>query len=114
MNEIVRFQDAINRRTFLTRSAAGIGLAALAELLIGKDALAQSSANRHPSPTGGLPGLPHFAPKAKRIIYLFQSGAPSQMELFDYKPELLKYRGQNLPDSVRNGQRLTGMTSGQG
>jgi hypothetical protein len=57
--------------------------------------------------------LPHFAPKAKRVIYLVQSGAPSQMDLFDYKPELEKYRGQELPDSIRQGQRLTGMTSGQ-
>ena len=63
--------------------------------------------------TGGMPGLPHFAPKAKRVIYLFQSGAPSQMELFDYKPNLNKLRGSELPDSIRNGQRLTGMTSGQ-
>ena len=63
--------------------------------------------------TGGLMGLPHFPPKVKRVIYLFQSGAPSQMELFDYKPKLNDYRGQDLPDSIRNGQRLTGMTSGQ-
>ena len=62
---------------------------------------------------GGLPGLPHFAPKAKRVIYLFQSGAPSQMDLFDYKPLLNKLNGQQLPDHVRGGQRLTGMTSQQ-
>ena len=65
------------------------------------------------SATGGLPGLPHFAPKAKRVIYLFQSGGPSQLELFDYKPQLEKFRGQDLPDSVRRGQRLTGMTAHQ-
>jgi hypothetical protein len=58
-------------------------------------------------------GLPHFAPKAKRVIYLFQSGAPSQMDLFDYKPALAKLRGSDLPDSVRKGQRLTSMTSRQ-
>jgi hypothetical protein len=57
--------------------------------------------------------LPHFPPKAKRIIYLFQSGAPSQMELFDYKPRLVEFRGTELPDSIRMGQRLTGMTSTQ-
>src|SRR6059058_5067100 len=56
---------------------------------------------------------PHFAPKAKRVIYLFQSGAPSQFETFDYKPKLPKLRGQELPASVRMGQRLTTMTSGQ-
>ncbi len=58
-------------------------------------------------------GLPHFAPKAKRIIYLFQNGAPSQLESFDYKPLLSKMRGEELPASIRMGQRLTGMTSGQ-
>jgi len=61
----------------------------------------------------GLPGLPHFPPKAKRIIYLFQSGGPSQIELFDYKPRLVKFQGTELPDSVRNGQRLTGMSASQ-
>jgi hypothetical protein len=59
------------------------------------------------------PGLPHFAPKARRIIYLFQNGAPSQLESFDYKPLLGKMAGQELPASIRMGQRLTGMTSGQ-
>src|SRR6266498_3719735 len=105
MKEILQLQDSMNRRTFLSRSAAGLGLAALAELF-GEEALAQNPKS------SGLPGLPHYKPKAKRIIYLFQSGAPSQMELFDYKPLLEKQRGQDLPDSVRNGQRLTGMTSG--
>ncbi len=60
-----------------------------------------------------MPGLPHFAPKAKRVIYLFQSGAPSQLDLFDYKPQLAKTHGTDLPDSIRNGQRLTAMTAGQ-
>ena len=63
--------------------------------------------------TGGLPGLPHFPPTAKRVIYLFQHGAPSQLDLFDYKPNLARMRGADLPDSVRNGQRLTGMTAYQ-
>ena len=61
----------------------------------------------------GLPGFPNFPAKAKRVIYLFQSGAPSQMDMFDYKPKLVDLRGTDLPDSVRNGQRLTGMSSGQ-
>src|SRR5262249_28652274 len=65
------------------------------------------------SGSGGLPGLPHFPAKAKRVIYLFQSGAPSQMDLFDYKPRLNDLRGAELPDSIRMGQRLTGMTSRQ-
>lgn len=61
----------------------------------------------------GLPGLPHFAPKARRVIYLFQSGGPSQIELFDYKPRLVEFQGAELPGSVRNGQRLTGMSASQ-
>ncbi len=70
------------------------------------------------APAGGqvhppLPGLPHFAPKAKRLVYLHMNGAPSQLDLFDYKPQLQKYYDKDLPDSVRNGQRITGMTSGQ-
>ncbi|MDZ4367834.1 MAG: DUF1501 domain-containing protein, partial [Afipia sp.] len=62
---------------------------------------------------GGLPGLPHFAAKAKRVIYLFQSGAPSQLDLFDHKPQLVARHGTDLPDSIRQGQRLTGMTATQ-
>lgn len=60
-----------------------------------------------------LPGLPHFPPKAKRVIYLFQSGGPSQIELFDHKPRLKDFAGQDLPESIRNGQRLTGMSASQ-
>ena len=108
---ILQAQDALNRRTFLTRSASGLGLAVLAGLFEGAGFAALPKAGA--AKTGALPGLPHFAPKAKRVIYLFQSGAPSQFELFDNKPELQKYRGQDLPASVRGGQRLTGMTSGQ-
>ncbi len=60
-----------------------------------------------------VPGLRDFAPKAKRVIYLFQNGAPSQIETFDYKPKLKEMFGQELPESVRGGQRLTGMTANQ-
>ena len=60
-----------------------------------------------------MEGLPHFAPKAKRIIYLFQSGGPSQMELFDYKPRLSEFQGSDLPESIRKGQRLTAMSATQ-
>jgi len=103
----------MNRRTFLQRSAAGLGLAALAAIF-GEEGFAAAPAHPGKRPVfGGLPGLPHFPAKAKRVIYLFQSGAPSQIELFDPKPQLAKFRGQELPASVRNGQRLTGMTSGQ-
>jgi hypothetical protein len=97
---------AINRRTFLTRSAAGLGMVAFRSMLRAESSTVTTG--------GALPGFPHLPPKAKRVIYLFQSGAPSQMDLFDYKPDLEKYRGKNLPDSIRKGQRLTTMTSGQG
>src|SRR3954471_8331033 len=83
----------LTRRTFLQRSASGIGLAALGSLF-GSDRL-QAAAAGATSTAGGLPGFPNFTPKAKRIIYLFQSGAPSQMDLFDPKPELAARRGED-------------------
>ena len=106
-----RLEQRLNstRRHFLGRAGIGIGTAALGELL-NQDLFAQA-ANR--ASTGGLPGLPHFAPKAKRVIYLFQGGGPSQLDLWDYKPGLEKLRKTDLPDSVRNGQRLTAMTANQ-
>jgi Protein of unknown function (DUF1501) len=107
-------QTAMTRRHFFGLNAAGIGTAALASLL-GKDLLADGGApaSSARSTHRGLEGLPHFAPKARRVIWLFQSGGPSQMELFDYKPRLEEFRGSDLPDSVRKGQRLTGMTATQ-
>jgi hypothetical protein len=81
--------------------------------LLGDDLRAAPAFVSQRSATGGLAGLPHFPPKARRVIYLFQSGAPSQLDLFDYKPRLEKERGQDLPSSIRMGQRLTGMTAGQ-
>ncbi len=98
----------LTRRHFFGRTGTGLGVAALASLLGEQHARANDS-----EPLGGLPGLPHFAPKAKRVIYLFQSGAPSQMDLFDYKPHLAEQRAKELPDSIRRGQRLTGMTATQ-
>jgi hypothetical protein len=94
----------LTRRYFFGKAATGLGIAALTGLLR-EDLLAAASS--------GLPGLPHFPPTAKRVIYLFQSGAPSQMDLFDYKPMLARVARTELPDSVRQGQRLTGMTSTQ-
>jgi hypothetical protein len=92
----------VTRRHFFSRTSTGVGIAALAGLL--QDDLRAD---------GALPGLPHFPPKAKRVIYLFQSGAPSQMELFDHKPKLKDLRATELPESIRQGQRLTGMTATQ-
>ena len=91
----------LTRRYFFGKSAAGLGVAALSNLLQADE------------PAGAMPGIPHFAPTAKRVIYLFQSGAPSQIDLFDNKPRLRDLAKTELPDSIRGGQRLTGMTSGQ-
>src|SRR6266702_2947434 len=99
---------AITRRQFFARTSRGLGVVGLASLLPRTlfGAASQKS-------IGGLPSFPNFTAKAKRVIYLFQSGAPSQMDLFDYKPLLNKLNGEQLPDHVRGGQRLTGMTSQQ-
>ncbi|MBO0801440.1 MAG: DUF1501 domain-containing protein, partial [Blastocatellia bacterium] len=95
----------MTRRHFFSRISYGIGTAALASLL---------TENGYAAPGSGQENkLPHFKARAKRVIYLFQSGGPSQLELFDPKPQLEKYRGQNLPESIRMGQRLTGMTAYQ-
>jgi hypothetical protein len=119
------FERALTRRTFLHRSAGGIGAAALASLLNPQMLLGASAATTAATATTaaaratgpvkvpGVLGMTHFAPKATRIIYLCQSGAPSQIELFDPKPQLDRLRGTDLPPSIRNGQRLTGMSSGQ-
>lgn len=101
----------LTRRQLFGLGAKGIGAAALATLLQGEGWAAEET-GRDPK-TGGLLGLPHHPPKVKRIIYLHQSGGPSQLDTFDYKPALDKLHGTELPDSVRNGQRITGMTSGQ-
>lgn len=107
MNELLKHQFNLTRRHFFGKVSAGIGGVALGSLLIPD--LFSGSAEGASFPLG----LPHFAPKAKRIIYLFQNGAPSQLESFDYKPSLIKRAGEDLPASIRMGQRLTGMTSGQ-
>ena len=94
----------LSRRQFFGRSALGIGSAALASLLPGSASAASAP---------DLSAVARIAPRARRIIYLFMHGGPSQIDLFDHKPEIARFRGQDLPDSVRGGQRLTGMTSGQ-
>ena len=88
--------DEITRRLLLSRGATGLGAAALSGLMGDEDA-----------------PRPHFAPRAKRMVYLFQSGGPSQLDLFDYKPTLVEKNGEELPASVRDGQRLTGMSGNQ-
>jgi hypothetical protein len=97
-------QLLVTRRHFFGRGATGIGVAALASLLDGRTAANERETASKPA---------HFAPRAKRVIYLFMSGGPSHIDLFDYKPELTKNHGKELPASVRMGQRVTGMTASQ-
>lgn len=104
--EVLEHGLSFNRRRFLSKLSLGIGSVALGSLLM-PDLFGKKEED------AVIAGLPMFAPKAKRIIYLFQNGAPSQLDLFDYKPLLQKMQGQDLPASVRNGQRLTGMTADQ-
>ena len=118
MDEL-KLAQQINRRLFLRRSGLGLGTMALGSLLDAdgvRGRLARHGRARPHSqaaPPAALPDLPHFPPKVRRVIYLFQSGAPSQIDLFDYKPALVSKRGIELPDSIRMGQRITTMTSGQ-
>src|SRR5947209_3401470 len=102
MSPLRERQLMLTRRQLFGRAATGIGTVALGSLLAPRAEAAK-----------GLPGFPNFPPKAKRVIYLHQSGAPSQLDLFDYKPTLAARYGVDLPDSIRQGQRLTGMTSAQ-
>ena len=114
-----------NRREFLGHGVFGHGSLALGSLALTQMVAAESNSTLAPSspgsalPAGGQGSLPaggqglHFPAKAKRVIYLFQSGAPSQLDLFDHKPLLNEKHGTELPDSVRMGQRLTGMSGNQ-
>ena len=110
MNLLPDLERIASRRAFLTRSTTGLGAIALATLL---------NPERRAVAAGARPGIPgvldklHVPPKAKRVIYLFQSGAPSHLDLFDPKPKLKDLTGTELPPSVRRGQRITGMTAGQ-
>lgn len=116
--EFDHLNKGLDRRNFLVKTSLGIGAMALSSLL-GKSVLgdfANTLAKQSTSETLEqeiLKALPHFAPKAKRIVYLFMSGGPSQFETFDYKPKLVDLFGQELPDSIRQGQRLTGMSGSQ-
>lgn len=107
MDPLLAYKQAITRRHFFSRTGVGLGTAALASLT------AREGQAAEPQRFGGLPSLPHFAPKAKRAIYLFMNGGPSQIDLFDYKPKLNDIYDTDLPETIRKGQRLTTMTSGQ-
>ena len=107
-----QYRLLMTRRHFFSRTGVSLGTTALAAMLR-DDLLAATPSADESGSRPGVPDLPHFAPRAKRVIYLFQSGGPSQLDLFDHKPGLEKLRGQDLPESVRGGQRLTGMTAHQ-
>ena len=117
MNPITERQLQINRRQFFGRSAVGIGTAALASLLnrdaFGADPTGSATAPVARPANAPLAGFPNFAPKAKRVIYLMQSGGPPHIDMFDYKPDMVPHRGKELPKSVQMGQRLSTMTQGQ-
>jgi hypothetical protein len=115
MNLIEQFHTLTNRRRFLTNSGMGLGASALGSLLAGTQmaAAAPFAAAQDTPHATGLPHGCHHAPKAKRVIFLFMAGAPSQVDLFDYKPQLKEQFRKPLPPSVSNGQRVTAMTKGQ-
>jgi hypothetical protein len=114
MNLFQQQRLLLTRRQLMGRTATGIGTAALASLLNG-GSLAGESSSSVPADlkTNGILQALHFAPKAKRVIYMHMSGGPSHIDLFDYKPQLKDHHGEELPASIRMGQRITGMTSGQ-
>ena len=112
MNPLLEQQLLVNRREFFGRTATGLGTAALAYLMQ-KDGLAAEGPNADKAPKtriGGLPGVPHFAPKAKRVIYLFQNGAPTHVDLYDYKPKLTELHGKPVPQEYISDKRFSTMT----
>ena len=112
MNPLTDNRRHITRRALLGKGATGVGLAALSYLFRNDFASAVSNTAAGPV-SNALAGLPHFAPKAKRVIYMFQNGAPSHVDLFDYKPKLREWYGKEIPPEVQQGKRLSTMTSGQ-
>src|SRR5687767_14479399 len=110
MNPFREQQLLLTRRQFFGRASAGIGTAALASML---NPSLFAAAPATPASSGSMGNILHFAPKAKRVIYLVMSGGPSHIDLFDHKPKLAELNGTELPATIRMGQRITGMTSGQ-
>ena len=107
MNPFTESLNLMTRRQLFAKGALGLGSVALSSLLPGMMQAGDKQSK------GGIPGLPHFAPKAKRAIYLFMNEGPSQMDMWDYKPKMNDFFDKDLPESIRKGQRLTTMTSGQ-
>ena len=109
MHPITETQRHLTRREFFGKSACGLGTAALA-LLLKRDGFAAVPTAPNRPRIGGLPDLPHFAPKAKRVIYMFQDGAPTHVDLFDWKPKIKEMHGQPVPDEYIIGKRFSTMT----
>src|SRR5689334_20213804 len=113
MNPLTDNRRHITRRALLGQTATGVGAAALAYLFrndFATAAAAGAAGTTDVKAAGALAGLPHFAPKAKRVIYMFQNGAPSHVDLFDYKPKLKEWHGKEIPESIQGGKRLSTMT----
>ena len=106
MNPLQQNHLDLTRREFFGKSATGVGTIALSGLLNDSGFAADNDRQA----IGGLPGLPHFKPKAKNIIYLFQNGAPTHVDLFDYKPKIMEMHGKPIPDSYVGGKRFSTMT----
>ena len=105
--ELAGMYQAIDRRNFLNRTAMGLGAIALQQLFSPVQSMGQSLEEKV------VEALPLIAPRARRVVYLFMAGGPSQFETFDYKPRLKELYGSDLPDSIRKGQRLTSMSANQ-
>jgi hypothetical protein len=112
MNDQQQIAATLTRRQLFGSTATGLGTAALVSLL-SKDGLSAEVSPSRPKQFGGLPDLPHHPPKVKSVIYLLQNGAPPHVDTFDYKPQMEKFRGEELPESVHKNQRLSTMTQGQ-
>jgi Protein of unknown function (DUF1501) len=113
MHPVQRRALDLTRRAFFGQSAAGLGAMGIGNAALAHLLARDLPAAEKPRGTPGLPGLPHFAPRAKRVIYLLQNGAPPHVDTYDYKPEMEKFRGKDLPESVHKNQRLSTMTAGQ-
>ncbi len=103
----------LTRRQLFANGGIGLGVSALASLLAKDLPAADVTTQQRPKQFGGLPDLPHHPPKVKSVIYLLQNGAPPHVDTFDYKPQMEKFRGQELSESVHKNQRLSTMTQGQ-
>src|SRR5947209_5290705 len=108
MDPLLDNRRHITRRALFGRAVTGIVAAALASLL-GRDAFGATESAPPLRPNGGLPSLPHFAPKAKRVIYLFQNGGPSHVDTFDWKPKLKEWHGREIPAELFAGKRFSTM-----